>query len=138
MLSVKVRVRLQEQEQAEQRAAFRSALESALKWAAPRPPPGAVRASWADGPFAEAVAHLETFAKGKSDAPHGHAMYALLDTGSQVTPDGAAQLLKRLGIWPKHVPTPVVRSAAAAAAAAAQHTAAVALPWLCTSRASDA
>jgi hypothetical protein len=70
------------------------------------------------------MAHLETFAKGKSDAPHGHAMYALLDTGSQVTIDGAAQLLKRLGVWPKHVPTPVVRAAAAAAAAAAERTAA--------------
>ena len=100
----------QEKEKREERDAFASALQSAL---AESSPPADARERWADTKFAPGITHIETFAKGNTDAPHGQALFAMLDTGVQVTADGAAHLLKRLGIWPARMPNAVVRTACA-------------------------
>ena len=105
-----VRALSQEKEKREERGAFANALQSAL---AELSPPADARERWADTEFAPGITHIETFAKGNTDAPHGQALFAMLDTGVQVTADGAAHLLKRLGIWPARMPNAVVRPACA-------------------------
>lgn len=68
---------------------------------------------WKDGPHSEAIAMIDSFAKGQTGAPHGTALCALLDLKLPATPDGAAQLLKQVGYWPAHLPNALVRLFAA-------------------------
>lgn len=97
-----IREGVQEAEQAQQRADVRAALEGGLQ--EPRN-----QRQWQDSAQGEAVAMVESFARGHTHAPHGSALHALLDLGFPVTPDGAALLLKRIGYWPRNFPNAVVR-----------------------------
>ena len=93
---------VQEAAQAEQRVAVRQALEEGLQEARSQ-------RQWQDSAQGEAVAMVNSFARGQTHAPHGAALHALLDLGFPVTPDGAALLLKRIGYWPRNFPNAVVR-----------------------------
>lgn len=99
-------VLLQEQQKQQEREAFAAALQEAI---AEERPPADARERWLDSEFAPGIGHLETFAYANTEAPHSQALYAMLDTGVQVTPDGAAHLLKRLGIWPSRMPNTLAR-----------------------------
>ena len=94
-------VRVQEAEQAAQRRVVTGALQAAIE--AP-----ISQQEWQKGPHAEALALIESFARGQTGAPHGTALFALLDLGLPTTPDGAAQLLKQVGYWAAHLPNALV------------------------------
>ena len=92
---------MQEAEQAEQRRVVTGALQAAVQ--APLS-----HEEWLRGPHSEALALIDSFARGQTGAPHGTALFALLDLGLPATPDGAAQLLKQVGYWAAHLPNALV------------------------------
>ena len=90
-----------------QRRAVAAAITAALeepKGSKPTPE------AWLAGPYAETMTHLKNYAAGQDAEAHGSAVYALLDSGTVLTADGAAQLLKSVGFWPEHLPVSWVRS----------------------------
>jgi hypothetical protein len=92
---------LQEVEQEEHRKVVTGVLRAGLE--SPQS-----EKEWQKGPHSEALALIESFARGQTGAPHGTALFSLLDLGLPATPDGAAQLLKKVGYWPAHLPNALV------------------------------
>ena len=97
--------------QEEEQRVARQRLGTALLQALAHPPSADAEDQWRFGEHGDAVIHLESFAKGDMNAPHGQALFALIDAGCTITADGAAHLLKRLGVWPARMPNAVVRVA---------------------------
>ena len=102
---LETRSALQEKKKAAERANF----TKELKQVAALPNPSGDR--WKYGPFAAQIDHLEEFAKNSdvAAAPHADALYALVDMECHITPDGAAHLLKKIGVWDSKIPNTLVR-----------------------------
>jgi hypothetical protein len=101
---LKILDKLQEEAVTAKRNRFTSALKDAIAQGSCV----ATKEQWLSGEHADAIVHLIEFAKEEVAQPHSDALFALMDTGYEVSADGGALLLKRIGIWPRHIPNIVV------------------------------
>jgi hypothetical protein len=95
---------MQEEEVALKRKRFTASLREAIAQQSCT----STKEQWQDGEHADAIVHMIEFAKEEVPQPHSDVLYGLMDTGYAISADGAAGLLKKLGIWPKHIPNAVV------------------------------